>query len=103
MRSCGRTFIRCPRWRGRPAGKRSAKFKPARSRSSSGCEETGDPLVFVSHADVVRVILGHYLRLDLQHVRQMRIDHASVSALDLTGDLVTLLCLNYTPDLGAIK
>jgi broad specificity phosphatase PhoE len=65
--------------------------------------ETGDPLVFVSHADVVRVILGHYLRLDLQHVRQMRIDHASVSALDLTGDLVTLLCLNYTPDLGAIK
>jgi broad specificity phosphatase PhoE len=64
---------------------------------------TGDPLLFVSHADVVRVILGHYLRLDLQHVRQMRIDHASLSALDLTGDLVTLLCLNHTSDLAAIK
>jgi broad specificity phosphatase PhoE len=64
---------------------------------------TGDPLVFISHADVVRVILGHYLRLDLQHVRQMRIDHASLSALDLTGNLVTLLCLNHTSDLAALK
>lgn len=59
-------------------------------------EESG-PVVLVSHADIVRAILGHYLRIDLELVRQMRIDHASLSALDLNGTLADLLFLNYTP------
>jgi broad specificity phosphatase PhoE len=58
------------------------------------------PLLFVSHADVLRTILAHYLRLDLQSVRQMRIIHASLTVLDLNEDTADLLCLNYPPDLS---
>jgi broad specificity phosphatase PhoE len=65
-------------------------------------DQPGGPLVFVSHADVVRTILAHYLQLDFQRVRQMRIDHASLSVLEFNGTLVDLLCLNYTPDLAGL-
>jgi broad specificity phosphatase PhoE len=56
----------------------------------------GCQLVLVSHADVLRAILAHYLSLDLQMVRRIRIDHASLTALELTGDTADLLYLNYT-------
>jgi len=55
-------------------------------------------LIFVSHADVLRAILAHYLRIDLQTARQMRIDHASLTALDINGTVTDLLFLNLTPD-----
>jgi broad specificity phosphatase PhoE len=53
-------------------------------------------LVLVSHADVVRAILAHYLELDLQMVRRIRIDHASLTAVELNGTVADLLFLNYT-------
>ena len=55
-------------------------------------------LLFVSHADVLRAILAHYLRIDLQTARQMRIDHASLTALDINGTVTDLLFLNLTAD-----
>lgn len=54
-------------------------------------------LLFVSHADVVRAILSYYLKLDLQTIRQIRIDHASLTALEVNGSVSELLFLNYTP------
>jgi broad specificity phosphatase PhoE len=57
-----------------------------------------DQVVFVSHADVLRTIIAHYLRLDLQTIRQARIDHASLTALRVNGETTDLLCLNYTPE-----
>jgi len=57
----------------------------------------GGQIVLVSHADVVRAILAHYLDLNLQMVRRLRIDHASVTALELNGDDADLLFLNYVP------
>ncbi|TLY40885.1 MAG: histidine phosphatase family protein [Nitrospirae bacterium] len=54
--------------------------------------------LFVSHADVLRAILAHYLRIDLQTARQMRIDHASLTALDINGTVTDLLFLNLTAD-----
>lgn len=65
--------------------------------------ETVDQLLFVSHADVVRAILAHYLQLDLKTVRQMRIDHASLTALELNGTLADLLFLNYTTDPSSLS
>ncbi len=56
----------------------------------------GCRLLLVSHADVLRAILAHYLNLDLQMVRRIRIDHASLTALELSGDGADLLYLNYT-------
>jgi broad specificity phosphatase PhoE len=71
-------------------------------RARTGAVEGAGPLLFVSHADVVRAILAHYLRFDLKTVRQMRIDHASLTALHVNESTVDLLCLNYTPDLNRL-
>jgi broad specificity phosphatase PhoE len=57
------------------------------------------PLLCVSHADVIRAILGHYLRLDLAVVRQMRISHAALTIVELHEDTAELVCLNYPPAL----
>lgn len=84
---------------GETLGEVQARAVAVVERARAG--HTGHPLLFVSHADVVRAILAHYLRFDLRRVRQMRIDHASLTALDLHGDTVDLLCLNHTADLAA--
>lgn len=72
-----------------------AAVERARARAEA------DPLLFVSHADVVRAILAHYLKFDLKTVRQIRIDHASLTALELNGTQADLLFLNYTTDPAA--
>lgn len=59
----------------------------------------GNPIVAVTHADVIRTIVAHYLNTDLQTVRHMQIGHASVTALALNGSSARLLCLNSLPDL----
>ncbi|MCH6556928.1 MAG: histidine phosphatase family protein [Nitrospirae bacterium] len=70
---------------------------------AQACSDEGaGSLIVVSHADVVRAILGHYLHIDLQLARHMRIDHASLTALDLNGSEADLLFLNFTPSLKGI-
>jgi broad specificity phosphatase PhoE len=61
------------------------------------------PVVFVTHADVIRTIVAHYLEASLQTTRHMQIGHASVTALTLDGSSGTLLCVNSLPDLGWLK
>jgi broad specificity phosphatase PhoE len=57
------------------------------------------PYVFVSHGDVIRALLAHYLRLDLNALRHARIDHAGVSGLEVTESATHLLFLNHRPGL----
>lgn len=59
--------------------------------------------VVVTHADVIRAIVAHYLETDLQTMRHIQIGHASVTALAINGSSGTLLCLNSLPDLGWLK
>jgi broad specificity phosphatase PhoE len=67
------------------------------------CTQTGsDPLLLVSHADVLRTILAHYLRLDLQRIRQIRVAHAALTALEVRDGTAELLCVNYPTDLAAL-
>jgi len=59
----------------------------------------GDGLVVaVSHADPIRVVLAHYLGLDLDFFQRLVIDPASVSVLALgkDGEATRLLRLNDT-------
>ncbi len=72
----------------------------AEALSTSG--DTG-PLLLVSHADVVRAIIAHYLQWDLQTIRQVRIDHASLTALKVADGLADLLFLNHTATLQSLK
>jgi broad specificity phosphatase PhoE len=66
----------------------------------ASAQKDSGQLLFVSHADVVRAIVAHYLRFDLRSIRQVRIDHASLTALELNGSLADLLFLNYVPTLN---
>jgi alpha-ribazole phosphatase len=54
----------------------------------------GSTLLFVSHADVIRTILSHYLGLEMEALRTLRIDHASLTALNLAGPRPELLYSN---------
>ena len=67
-------------------------------KDSPTSSEVADQFVIVSHADVVRTIIAHYLHMELQTIRQVRIDHASLTALELDGLLASLLFLNYHPN-----
>lgn len=93
----------------RPPG--GETLREVQARAVSGVERAieraglaaEDRLVIVSHADVIRAIVAYYLDLDLQTIRRMRIDHASVTGLRLVDGLTDLLFLNYTPAPAALK
>ncbi|GAC1452848.1 MAG: hypothetical protein PVSMB4_13430 [Ktedonobacterales bacterium] len=58
----------------------------------------GDYVVLVAHADVIKLIVGHYLGIHPDCVHFMHIDNASVTALDFHGSepVPTLVGLNWT-------
>lgn len=59
---------------------------------------TGDNVVLVAHADVVKLIAAHYLGLQADCAHSIHIDNASITALSFSGDdRAVLLALNWTP------
>lgn len=89
----------------RPPG--GETLREVQARCVSAIEQSRDPrdsttLLFVTHADVVRAIVAHYLHFDLRRIRQVRIDHASQTALELGEGLTDLLYLNVVPPSGPI-
>ena len=46
-------------------------------------ENVGSYLAFVAHADVVKLLLAHYLRVDVKHALTLHIDNASVSIVEI--------------------
>lgn len=82
---------------GETLGEVQARAIPALHRLIEQAPGRDDRLLVVSHADVLRTILAHYLELDLRVVRQIRIDHASVTAIALHEGLADVLFVNHTP------
>lgn len=63
--------------------------------------ETGSFVAVVAHADVVKLVLGHYLGMHLKTSLSTHIANASLSALAFDGDGPPhLLTLNWTPSPG---
>lgn len=56
-------------------------------------------LLFVSHGDVIRAILCHYLRQPLEEFRRLRIENGSLSALEVDGPWAEPKFINYLPDI----
>jgi len=56
-------------------------------------------LLFVSHGDVIRAILCHYLRVPLEEYRRLRIDNGSLSVLEVDGAWAHIKFINYIPDI----
>ena len=87
----------------RPAG--GETLREVQRRAVSVVEEILPTLgeghaLFVSHADVIRTILAHYLQMNLLSLRKMKIDHASATALEIApqGNQLLFLNLRPTPD-----
>jgi probable phosphoglycerate mutase len=58
----------------------------------------GEYIAVVSHADVVKLILAHYLGMHIQTVRFVSVGTASISALVFQGDQPPqVLAVNWTP------
>ncbi|HEY6421564.1 MAG TPA: histidine phosphatase family protein [Candidatus Binataceae bacterium] len=58
----------------------------------------GQRILFVSHGDIVRTVLCHFMKLELEHFRRIRIDNATFSAVQLVGDFAEVKFLNLLPD-----
>lgn len=54
-------------------------------------------IALISHGDVLRTILAHYLGAGLVPMRRLRFDHASLTALHLTDGFWVVSCVNYRP------
>ena len=88
-----------------PAGVES--FETVRARAVSAVEDalkdatTGNYLVVVAHADVIKLILAHYTAMEAEAARFIAIGNCAISALAFTGDAMPhLLAINWTPAPG---
>lgn len=60
----------------------------------------GKRLLFVSHGDIIRTVLCHFLGLDLKYFHRLRVDNATISGIQISGNFAELKFLNLLPDPG---
>jgi len=60
----------------------------------------GRRVLFVSHGDIVRTVLCHFMRLELAHFRRIRVDNAAFSAIEIADQFAEVKFLNLLPDPG---
>ncbi len=58
----------------------------------------GMRVLFVSHGDIIRTVLAHFLGVELQQFRRIRVDNATFSAVQVAGDFAEVKFLNLLPD-----
>jgi len=58
----------------------------------------GQRVLFISHGDIVRTVLCHFLGLELKHFHRIRVDNAAMSAVQIAGQFAEVKFLNLMPD-----
>ncbi|HLW70305.1 MAG TPA: histidine phosphatase family protein [Candidatus Binataceae bacterium] len=58
----------------------------------------GDRVMFVSHGDIIRTVLCHFMGLELAYFHRLRIDNASISTIQVAGKFAELKFLNLLAD-----
>jgi broad specificity phosphatase PhoE len=53
----------------------------------------------VSHGDIIRTVLCHFLAMELRHFRRIRVDNAALSAVQVAGEFAEVKFLNIIPDI----
>src|SRR5262249_50825720 len=67
-------------------------------------DSTGPLPAFVTHADVIKLLLAHYLGLEAGRARSLGIDNASVSVVALETDRSPLvLAISWSPQPGWLQ
>ncbi len=59
-------------------------------------------MVLVSHGDVIRMSLAHYLSMPFNEYRRLTIDNGAISVLELFDDWVRVKTMNFVPQVGKL-
>lgn len=59
-------------------------------------------VVLVSHGDVIRTALAHYLNMPFNEYRRLNLDNGSLSVLELFDDWVRVKAFNFVPQVGKL-
>jgi phosphoserine phosphatase len=83
------------------------KISEVQQRGVAALTETvaanhGKRILFMSHGDIIRTILCHFMNLRLQNFRRLRVDNGALSAVDIAGDFAEVKFVNLLPDPGRI-
>jgi phosphoserine phosphatase len=57
-------------------------------------------ILFVSHGDIIRTVLCHFMGLELRYFHRIRVDNATFSGLQIAGNFAEVKFLNLMPDPG---
>jgi phosphoserine phosphatase len=60
----------------------------------------GRRILFVSHGDIIRTVLCHFMTMEIRHYHRIRIDNATLSAIQIAGDFAEVKFMNLLPDPG---
>jgi broad specificity phosphatase PhoE len=58
----------------------------------------GKRVLFVSHGDIIRTVLAYFLGLDLHFFHRLRIDNATFSGIQISGNFAEVKFMNLLPD-----
>ncbi len=58
----------------------------------------GKRILFVSHGDIIRTVLCHFMKLGLENFRRIRIDNATFFGIQIAGDFAEIKFLNLVSD-----
>ncbi|MCZ6547548.1 MAG: histidine phosphatase family protein [Deltaproteobacteria bacterium] len=96
-----RRFLRSPQKSAVPGGETigDVQKRGLKAIQRAALEIPEGRLLFVSHGDVIRAILCHYLRVPLEEYRRLRIDNGSLSVLEIDGTWAHIKFINYIPDI----
>jgi broad specificity phosphatase PhoE len=60
----------------------------------------GKRVLFVSHGDIIRTVLCHYMKLELKYFNRIRIDNATFFGVEIADDFAEIKFTNLMPDPG---
>lgn len=95
-------YRKAPLERPTPGGETIAEVQArgVRAISSAIQAHEGKRIMFVSHGDIIRTVLCHFMGMELKNFHRLRVDNASLSAIQLAGDFAEIKFLNLLPDPG---
>ena len=59
-------------------------------------------ITVVSHGDVIRTTMAHYLNMPFNDYRRLNLDNGALSVLELHDDWVRVKAFNFVPQVGSL-
>ena len=60
-------------------------------------------VVMVSHGDVIRLLVAHYLGLTFNDYRRVTIDNGAISVIELFESWIRVKAVNFAPQVGNVR